>query len=74
MRGILLLAVVFASGCGGKQAVCDPPLVPFHERDCVKDDFSFDFYTNHDQDRIIYCYSQLQTIARRYQQEHPVVQ
>jgi hypothetical protein len=71
MKRVLALLVMLVSGCGGKQETSDLPPVLFHERDCVKDDFAFDFYTSHDQGRIIYCYAQLQTIARQYAQEHP---
>jgi hypothetical protein len=69
MRIVFGLLLIFAVGCGENPT--PDAQMPFHEKDCVKDDFAFDFYTNHDQGRIIYCYAQLQAIARQYAQEHP---
>jgi hypothetical protein len=70
MRMFYLLVLVIIVGCGSRaNTVPDTSRQPQH--DCIKDDFNFDFYAHADQDRMIYCYAQLQSIARQYAQEHP---
>jgi len=71
MRKSSCLLLIFVIGCSGTPCLQTQPI---RQRDCVKDDFSYDFYANEDQKRITYCYAELQAIARQYLQEHPETQ
>jgi hypothetical protein len=68
MRRLWLLALVLVVGCNGSSP-CVPQAI--RQPDCVKDDFNYDFYIHADQQRMTYCYAELQAFARQYLQEHP---
>jgi len=59
---IALVGLILLSGCGCKDQ--PGPVAVGHPRDCVNDQFNYDFYASEDQKALTYCYAVLQTMAK----------